>query len=147
MTIKEKRKLMGSVVRFSDMLRSSIGYDGKRSITVRKLAKPKAGWVVGFSRRLEGTITYQDGEGTTFEMTNAIPCVLVRTWVNAKEIAVPLSAIEPGDEVDIESPYRWEATWNNARQDVRDQRCPRCGLFRKYSMGRFVEHKECGKEA
>mgnify|MGYP003964013867 CR=1 FL=1 len=148
MTSNQRRKLMGQVVRFQVVLSSSYGEGRKKTIHTLKLAKPKTGWVVGFSLRLEGMCVYEGyEEGTHFEQTKAVPCVLVRTWLNAKETAVPLDAIEPGDEADIASPYMWGSKWDGAREDVRKQRCPKCGLFRKYSIGRIVEHTECGKEA
>jgi hypothetical protein len=148
MTSNQRRKLMGQVVRFSTVLSSSYVEGRKKTIHAVKLSKPKTGWVVGFSRRLEGRCVYEGyEEGTHFEQTQAVPCVLVRTWPNAKEKAVPLDAIEPGNESDIVSPYRWESNWDEAREDVRKQRCPRCGLFREYFRGEIVEHAECGKEA
>lgn len=113
MKTKERIALMGKLVTVTAVL--CIKETGTR-LYVRTwnsepLASPRAGWVVGFTHRRNGTTSHHCGdEGPTFRPTACVPCVLVTFWPTHAPVEVPLDGYTLGG-----TPDNRTASWQDER--------------------------------
>ncbi len=92
---KDMLPLMGKIVTVAAELNRN--YKGK---WVVQKCPPWAGWIVGFTYKLDGSTDYNYGseEYTTFTETGRQLCVMVKPWPTKKAIPVPLTGYKMGGE-------------------------------------------------
>lgn len=72
---------------------------------------PWAGWIVGFTYKMDGTTTYghwEDG-GATFRETSRQLCVLVKSWPTKQAVPVPLDGYTMGGQPEPPDYGGWRA--------------------------------------
>ena len=72
--------------------------------------RPWAGWIVGFTYKLDGTAEYNGPEeGSTFHETSRQLCVLVKPWPTMKAVPVPLDGYTLGGKPESPDNGGWRA--------------------------------------
>ncbi len=92
--------LMGKVVTVSQELRRGYTKDWKP-----RPCPPWAGWIVGFTYKLDGTVD----EDSTFRETSRQLCVLVKPWPTMKGVPVPLDGYTLGGKPEPPDNGGWRA--------------------------------------
>lgn len=138
MNKKDRIRLMGAVVTVTKALRlheadSLGGWNGPyiRTWNSEPLVEKRAGWIVGFTHRRNGTTSFRGEGGSVFKPTACVPCVLVKYWPTLDAIEVPLDGFTPGGTPDNHH-ARWPESYRQQYKVWAKDFPRRNGRFCKY---------------